>query len=242
VASIDIAFGAEDDQAGVYHSAYDTFEHYDRFGDPGFAYGVVMAKTGGRLVLRAADAELAPLRYADAADMLGENLDQLHKLADTMRQRTTALNAAVDAKAFDLAFDPTHHWRAPDKEDPVPAIEFGRLDQAVAKLKASAKAFDAAAADVGSAKPAALAKVNVLLQGMEQTLTDARGLPGRPWYQNLAYAPGVLTGYGAKTLPGVREAIEGRRWAEAVDYINRTADALTACSQRLDEATAQLRS
>ncbi len=242
IASIDIGYGEEDDQAGVYHSLYDTFEHYDRFGDPGFAYGVALAKTGGRLVLRAADADLAPLRYADAADTIDENLQQLHKLADTQRERTKALNAAVDGKAFDLAFDPTHHWVTPAKEDPVPAIDFGRLDRAVAQLKASAAAFDAAAADLGHARPAALAKANGILQGVEQSLTDARGLPGRPWYKNLIYAPGVLTGYGAKTLPGVREAIEGRRWAEAEDYIGRTAEVLIACSKRLDEATAQLKS
>ena len=242
IASIDIAYGDEDDQAGVYHSLYDTFEHYDRFGDPGFAYGVVMAKTGGRLVLRTADADLTPLRYTEAADQIGGNLEQLHKLADNMRERTKALNAAVDGKAFDLAFDPTRHWNAPAAEDAVPAIDFARLDAAVAQLKASAKAFDAAAADVGHAKPEALAKANAVLQSLEQTLSDERGLPGRPWYKNLISAPGVLTGYGAKTLPGVREAIEGRRWAEAADYIGRTADAISACSKRLDEATAQLKS
>lgn len=242
VASIDIAFGGEDDQGGVYHSAYDTFEHYDRFGDPGMVYGVVMAKTGGRLVLRAADAELAPLRYADAAGMIGDNLDELRRLADNMRERTTALNKAVAGKAYALADDPTHHWRAPEALDPVPAIDFARLDAAVAKLKASAAAFDAAAAKVGDVKPDRLAKANAILQGVEQSLTDARGLPGRPWYHHLIYAPGVLTGYGAKTLPGVREAIEGRRWAEAADYIGRTADVLIACSQQLDAATAQLKS
>ena len=78
------------------------------------------------------------------------------------------------------------------------------------------------------------------MQGAEQALTDARGLPGRPWYKHLIYAPGLLTGYGAKTLPGVREAIEGRRWAEAGDYVGRTAAVLGAISERLDKATALL--
>ena len=242
IAAIDIAYGGEDDQGGVYHSLYDTFEHYDRFGDPGFAYGVAMAKTGGRLVLRTADADLAPLRYADAADMIGENLEQLHKLADNLRERTKAQDAAADTKAYDLAFDPTRHWTAPGREGPVPAIDFARLDAAVTQLKASAKAFDAAAAEVGHVRPEALAKANATLQGLEQTLSDERGLPGRPWYRNLVSAPGVLTGYGAKTLPGVREAIEGRRWSEAAEFIGRTADALAAYSKQLDEATAQLKS
>ena len=67
-------------------------------------------------------------------------------------------------------------------------------------------------------------------------MTDERGLPGRPWYRHLIYAPGLLTGYSAKTLPGVREAIEGRRWAEAADYIGRTAVVLDGVSAKLDEA------
>ncbi len=241
IASIDIGYTGEEEQGGIYHSLYDTFEHYDRFGDPGMVYGVTLAQTGGRLVMRAADADLAPLRYADAAQTVGDNLTQLHKLADTMRQRTTALNLAVDGKVFALAYDPTHHWNPPEREDAVPAIDFTRLDQAVVQLKASATAFDAAAGDVEHTRPERLAKANAILQGIEQSLTDARGLPGRPWYKNLIYAPGVLTGYGAKTLPGVREAIEGRRWAEATDYIGRTADVLIACSKQLDEATGQLK-
>ena len=89
---------------------------------------------------------------------------------------------------------------------------------------------------------AAAQRANVILQGVEQTLTDQRGLPGRPWYRHLIYAPGLLTGYGSKTLPGVREAIESRRWDEAQVFIGRTAEALNAASARIDQATAALRS
>ena len=64
------------------------------------------------------------------------------------------------------------------------------------------------------------------------------GLPGRPWYRNMIYAPGVLTGYGSKTLPGVREAIEGRRWDEANKYAALTAQAIDAYAAKIDEATA----
>jgi len=110
---------------------------------------------------------------------------------------------------------------------------------AAAKLTASAKAYDAAAA-AGRVTAAGALAANAILQGTEQALTDPRGLPARPWYQNLIYAPGVLTGYGAKTLPGVREAIEGHRWAEASDYIGRTAAAIDALSAKLDAATKSL--
>ena len=64
IAAINLGFGDEGQSGGVYHSAYDTFEHYDRFGDPGFVYGVALARTTGRLVLRAADADLGPCSSA----------------------------------------------------------------------------------------------------------------------------------------------------------------------------------
>jgi len=66
------------------------------------------------------------------------------------------------------------------------------------------------------------------------------GLPGRVWYRHLIYAPGMLTGYGAKTLPGVREAIESGAWEQALDYIGRTAQVLNAASAKIDEATKAL--
>ena len=75
---------------------------------------------------------------------------------------------------------------------------------------------------------------------IDQTLAPEEGLPGRPWYKNLVYAPGRFTGYEAKTLPGVREAIEDRRWADANRYAKLTADALNTYSDRLDKATAVL--
>ena len=83
--------------------------------------------------------------------------------------------------------------------------------------------------------------MNGLLEGLEQTLIESQGLPGRPWYRHMIYAPGLHTGYGVKTLPGVREAIEERRWAEVDQYVNTIAGALNSYSERLDEATAALK-
>ena len=239
--TLDIAFGGEGQSGGVYHSAYDTFEHYDRFGDPGYAYGVALAATGGRLVLRAANADVVPLAFGNLADTVGGEVDELKKLLETMRKSSDTLNRLVDQRAYALAADPTIPSVAPDKEDAVPAIDLGPLEAAVARLKASAKAYDDAAAMAGPLKAPQRAALNALLQGAEQGLTDARGLPGRPWYRHLIYAPGLLTGYGAKTLPGVREAIEGRRWGEAGEFIGRTGDVLKACADKLDAATALLK-
>ena len=238
IASINFGFGGEGSSGGVYHSAYDTFEHYDRFGDPGFAYGVTMAQTGGRLVLRAADADLTPLQFADLAASVADKVEELKALLKRSREHAETVDRLLDQKAFGLAADPTRTSVPPPAESVPPALDFTPLDSAVARLKASAAAYDKAAARAAQAlAPGQGARVDAVLQGVEQALTDSRGLPGRPWYQHLIYAPGLLTGYGAKTLPGVREALEGRRWGEAGAFILRTADALTAAGARLDEAT-----
>jgi N-acetylated-alpha-linked acidic dipeptidase len=239
IASINLGYTGEGRSTGVYHSAYDTFEHYDRFGDPGMAYGVALAQTGGRLAMRAADAELAPFAFTNLAETVSGQVEELKKLTDTMRQRAETQGRLLDQKAFTLAADPTESSGLPDREDPVPQIDFKPLEAAVARLKASASVYDAAAA--APARPAQAKQANLILQSLEQALTAEAGLPGRPWYKHLIYAPGLLTGYAAKTLPGVREAIEGRRWSEAQDYVGRTAAALNAASDRIDKAAAQLK-
>jgi N-acetylated-alpha-linked acidic dipeptidase len=239
VASINLGYAGEGQSGGVYHSAYDTFEHFSRFGDPGFVYSVVLAETAGRLVLRAADAEVAPFRFGDLASSVAAQTDELKKLVTTERETAAATDKLLDSQAFHLAADPTISNGPPDRLEPVPTIDFAPLDAAVAKLTASAAAYDTASkSDVG---PAAAARADTVLQGVEQTLIDPRGLPGRPWYRHMIYAPGLLTGYGAKTLPGVREAIESRRWAEASEMIGRTAAILDAASARIDQATAALK-
>jgi N-acetylated-alpha-linked acidic dipeptidase len=238
IASINLEYGGEGEQGGVYHSQYDTYEHFSRFGDPGMVYGVTLAQTAGRIMLRAADADVAPLQFTDLASGIAADLDQLHKLADALRTRSATVDRLLDANAFALVADPTKPSAPPPRPDVVPAIDFGSMDAALARLKSSAAAYDAALAAAGPLSPAAAARLDGELIGVEHALTDARGLPGRPWYQHLIYAPGMLTGYGAKTLPGIREALEGRRWSEAQDFIARTAAVLEAARTRIDAATA----
>ena len=239
LATINLGFGGEDDQGGVYHSAYDNYEHYARFGDPTFEYGVALAKVSGRLVLREADAEVLPLQFGGFADTVAGYVEELKKLDTDMAAKTATQTKLLGDRAFILAADPAETTLPPTEDGPVPKIDFAPLDAAVTRLKASAKAYDdVAAKGVALAKAA---KVNAILRDIDQTLLDPEGLPSRPWFKNLAYAPGVLTGYGAKTLPGVREAIEGRRWAEAQTYVAKTAKVLDAYSARVDAATAVLK-
>ncbi len=240
--AVDLAFYGEGDY-GVYHSAYDTFEHYHRFVDPKFEYGVALAKVAGRVVLRAAQSELIPADEGDFAASIAGYDEELHKLADGMRNKSRELGKLLDDDAFALAADPAEPRGAPPRSGDVPFLNFALLDNAVTKLEQSAKAFDKAYARVSTSDDAGTSaereRINAALANLELNLTDPHGLPGgREWYQHMIYAPGAHTGYGVKTLPGIREAIEDRRWDEANDYMGVVARALNAYSNRLDRAIA----
>jgi len=241
VPALDVGFGEEGHSSGVYHSRYDTFEHHSRFVDPGFVFDAMLAKTVGRIVLRVADADV-PVQNASAfAGAVSDYLDQVKKLSDDEREEAETQASLLHDRAFQLAADPTKSSGLPAALDPVPHLEFAALDDAVDRLKRSAKAYDDALAKNASGLSASqIARVQALMLDIDQTLAPDVGLPGRSWYKNLIYAPGRFTGYEAKTLPGVREAIEDRRWADANRYAKLTAEALNAYSDRLDEATAAL--
>ena len=243
--TLSFEYAGEDQQAGVYHSIYDSFDHYDRFGDPGYHYGVALAQTVGRVILRMADADVPPVHQAEFGETVGRYVQEIHALADNLRESTDRTNKLIDTNAYILASDPTERYVQPARQDSVPFLNFAALDNAAARLKQSAQACDEAGAEALATglklTAAQRAELETLLQGMEQSLTDPTGLPGRDWFRHMIYAPGLLTGYGVKTLPGVREAIESRRWAEAEKYSAITAHALDSYSARLDRISALLK-
>jgi N-acetylated-alpha-linked acidic dipeptidase len=237
--SIDLVYGGEGDSGGVYHSLYDDYEHHSRFVDPGFVYDGLLARTVGRMVLRLADAELPVQRYSDFADTVAGYLDEVKKLAAARSDEAKAQARLLAGKAYDLAADPTKPHAPPTALAQSPPLDFGALEIAVAKLKTSAQAFDTALAAKGAglSKPQRT-RLDAAVQRIDQALLRDEGLPIRPWYMNMVYAPGRFTGYGAKTLPGVREAIEERRFDDAQRYVGITAQALTAYAGEVDKATA----
>jgi N-acetylated-alpha-linked acidic dipeptidase len=245
ISSINLGFGGEDTEGGIYHSTYDSFDYFVRFGDPKFVYEVALAQTAGRLVLRTADADVIPMRFAELAGTVGRYVDEVEKLCDSEREAARKLQRLIDDGAFRLAADPENPVAAPASPDDVPQFDFTVLDTAAARLKRSAEAYDTAFAEATALDfglPAGEVKqLNTLLQGVEQSLTNRVGLPGREWYQHMLYAPGLFTGYGAKTLPALREAIEQRHWSEAIDYIPVVAGVLNAAATRLDRAAVQLK-
>ncbi|MBI1196668.1 MAG: M28 family peptidase [Phenylobacterium sp.] len=239
LASFNVGFGGEGSSGGVYHSAYDTYEHHSRFVDPGHAYAGALAKLSGRMVMRLADADLPVQRYGDFADTVSGYLDEVKKLADTTAEKASARARLLAAGDYKLADDPTISRADPEPLAASPKLDFAPMDVAVAKLKVAAKTFDMALADKGgSLSPAQKGKLDAALLPLEQRLLRDKGLPFRPWYKNMIYAPGRFTGYGAKTLPGIREAIEERRFDDATAYIGLTAEALTDYAAGLDAATA----
>ncbi|MBX7209495.1 MAG: M28 family peptidase [Verrucomicrobiaceae bacterium] len=246
IASLNIGFGGEGDTGGVYHSAYDSFDHFTRFGDPGFAYGVALSQTAGRVMLRMANADVLPHMTDSFHETVAQYATELHKLADTMRENTEQMHRVLDEKLHALAADPTKTSRPPEREAAVPVLNFAPLDNALLRLKKSTRTFDDAmttAQKTGLKFDAAKRTgINATLRALEQTLLDPAGLPGRDWFRHMIYAPGLKTGYGAKTLPGIREAIEDRRWQDAEKFSVAVANALGRYCDALDNAGAALKS
>ncbi len=234
VASLNIGYGGEEEY-GQYHSIYDSFDHYVRFMDPKFDYGVALAKTGGRMILRFANADVLPFEFDRFTATVGRYADEVQKLADDQRKEAEERNRRLDDNVFSLVDDPTQTWVAPKRLDPVPYLNFSPLQNAVATLKKSAAAYGKATA--GKIPPAeAQARLDAILMKMERALTREEGLPRRPWYVHHIYAPGFYTGYGVKTFPGVREAIEQRQWKEAEVQIVILSRVLEGYAKEIDRA------
>jgi N-acetylated-alpha-linked acidic dipeptidase len=242
IASLNLGYGGEE-QYGQYHSIYDSFDHFVRFVDPKFEYGVTLAKTGGRLSLRLANADVLPLELDHLSATIDRYATDLMKSTDDLRTSTEEHNQMIDDKVYQEVDDPTQtYWTAPKKKDPVPFLNYAPLQNALATLKASTaaytKAYGKATAD-GKALPAdTQLQLDRILLKLERSLTTKEGLPRRPWYVHQIDAPGAYTGYGAKTLPAIREAVEARTWQEATDQIGVVAKTLEGCAKEVDRATA----
>ena len=239
IASLNLGFGGESG-GGSYHSQFDSFDHYTRFGDPDFAYGVTLVKTAGRVTLRFAQADVLPFQFGNFAENVALYADEVMALAGELRAEVERTNRLVGMDAYRLAADPRQTYVPPEAEEPVPHINFAPIQNALASLETSATAYDrAAAASMAAGGPSgeALTEVNALLISTERLMTRAEGLPRRPWFRHQIYAPGFYTGYGVKTLPGVREALEQKDWEEAAQFVDEVAAALDRVRGALDRAT-----
>ena len=242
IASLNLGYSGEGG-GGSYHSIFDSFDHYTRFADTDFSYGVALAQTTGRAVLRLAEADVLPFEFARFASTVETYLDQVTDLVETMRDDTQRQNRLVQNASYELAADPTQIYVPPPEEEPVPYLNFAPLRNAVTELRMQAAAYGRAT-EAWTLSPVldvdTRAALNQILIKTERALTTEAGLPGRPWYRHQVYAPGFYTGYGVKTLPAVRESIEQREWDQATRHIDNIAATLGRFADEVGKATALL--
>ncbi len=235
IASLNLGFGGENG-GGSYHSIYDSYDHFTRFVDPGFAYGVAMAKVGGHSILRLANADTLPFEFTNFADTVSQYVGEVTRLTDTMRDETKTSNVMIANGMLKNVQDPTEIFIVPAQKENVPFLNFAPLQNALTKLQESSRAYQKAS--TGKRLPAAMQKtLDEILFKTERALTRTEGLPRRDWFRHQIYAPGFYTGYGVKTLPGVREAIEQRDWKEASEQITIVSKTIEGFAAEIDRAT-----
>jgi len=244
IATLDLGYGGED-EGGIYHSIYDDFYWYTHFSDRDFVYGRALAQTVGTSVMRLADAEVLPFDFVDLADTAAKYTKDLQKLLADKQEEIRERNQELDDGLFKATFDPRRPTVAPPREEVPPHLNFAPMENAVESLTRSAKHYHEALAQyqahlADEALAANVAALNRQMIESERRLTNADGLPRRSWYKHLLYAPGVYTGYAVKTVPGVREGIEQKRYAEAEQEIGRVAKALDDEAALIESAARKL--
>jgi N-acetylated-alpha-linked acidic dipeptidase len=237
VATLDLSYGGEDPQ-GIYHSIYDDFYWYTHFSDYDFVYGRALSQTIGTSVMRLADAEILPLDFVNFADTVQKYTKELEKLLADKQEEIRERDQELDEGVFKATLDPRHPMIAPPREEVPPHLNFAPMQNAVDSLAHSADDYRKALskANVGESQAEFLRSLNQQLMESERKLTNDAGLPRRSWYKHLLYAPGVYSGYGVKTVPGVREAIEQKNYDEANQEIVRVAKALQDESALIESA------
>jgi N-acetylated-alpha-linked acidic dipeptidase len=229
VATLDLAYEGETEQ-GIYHSIYDDFYWYTHFSDSDFVYGRALSQTVGTAVMRLADAEVLPFDFVDFADTVQKYTKDLQKLLTDKQDEIRERNRELDEGVFKATLDPKKPTVAPPREEVPPHLNFAPMQNAADVLTKSAEHYRKALAQkqgaLNSEQTDMLRSLNVQLIESERKLTNPDGLPRRPWYKHLLYAPGIYSGYEVKTVPSVREGIEQKRYAEADQEIGRVAKAL----------------
>lgn len=237
IPSLNLGFGGEN-EGGEYHSIYDSYDHYKRFKDPKFEYGVALAKAAGRTTMRISNAEILPFDFRSLHKTINTYTTEVIALLDQLRETTVVENQLINEGRYTQAADPLEKYFPPKPTDEVPFLNFASLQNALAEMEKSCQALSELfnRTDLSGTQKN---KINRQLYQAEQQLLLADGLPRRSWYKHSIYAPGFYTGYGVKTLPGIREAIEQRNWKEAQEQIVNAASAITNLSAFLKKISIQ---
>ena len=231
IATLSLGYGGEGG-GGVYHSIYDDFYWYTHYSDTNFVYGRAMSQTAATAVMRLADADVIPYDFVDLADTLKRYLKELDKLAKDKNDAAKERAAELQEGVFTATSDPHQPTLAPPALSEPPTFDFKPLQDAMDIITLNADRYTKAIArlrdaqSLSDADAAALADINKTLLQAERKLLSDQGLPQRPWYRHMIYAPGLYTGYASKPIPAVREALEEDRWSDAQASIPRVAHVL----------------
>ena len=235
IPTLSFGFGGED-AGGEYHSIYDSYDNFVRFKDPGFAYGVALSQVVGRSVLRLADADILPFDFRSLQKTISKYLEEVSHLSDQLREVNAVDNQLVKAKSYQLATDPKIVFIALTEKESVPVLDFSNLKTSLDSLQKSANQLYELQKKFNVIPDKKIDKLNVMLFQAEKQLLIPAGLPRRSWYKHAIYAPGFYTGYGVKTLPGIREAIEEGHWQEAREQIEIATKAVNRLNVALGNA------
>lgn len=246
IASLNLGFGGMDG-GGIYHSIYDDYQWFTRFSDTTFAYGQALAHTVGTAVMRLAGAQLLPFEFSRQADTYSRYLDELKTLLTRKQEEAREQRQQQEEGVFAATSDPrspgTPPAPVPPDDDP-PHLNFAPLENALVELTRSAASYEAALekleSDSGAMDRRDLGMVNRMMIQSERALGQDGGLPGRPWFAHLIYAPGFYTGYGVKTMPGIRESIEEAQWTGADQEIERVAAGIRATAALVASSAEEL--
>jgi N-acetylated-alpha-linked acidic dipeptidase len=244
ISTLSLEFGGEDD-GDQYHSIYDDFYWYTHFSDTDFTYGRALSQTAGTTVMRLADSDLLPYEFTDLADTIHRYVDELQKLLKSRQDDVIERNKEIEEGVFSATADPKKTSIPPPVEEVPPYLNFALLQNSSDALTRSAERYQKALEKVTkngdlTISVNSLQAINTELLQSERKLTSSDGLPRRPWFEHMIYAPGAYTGYGVKTIPGVREAIEQKNWKEADEQIVRVANVLQAEAVLIDSVAQQL--
>jgi N-acetylated-alpha-linked acidic dipeptidase len=235
ISSFNIGFGGEG-SGGEYHSIYDSYDHFTRFKDPGFVYGSALASTAGRVMMRMANADVIPMNFTSFYTTVNEYVAEIKSMADEMRTDAELEQKMAKEKLFELAADPTLKVAPPILRSEVPYFDFSALENSLVELRGKADEFQSLSTAAMSLSADKKKKLNEILYMAERSLVREEGLPRRKWWKHQIYAPGFYTGYGVKTIPGVRESIEERQWKDAQENIDIVAETIKNYTERIGEA------
>ena len=238
---MNLGFGGEGG-GGIYHSIYDSFAWYTRFSDTSFEYGRALAQVAGMTVMRTASADVLPFQFDHLAETARGYAADLKALRTTEAARIAETNRQLDEGVFAATTDPQNPILPPKREALAPQLEFSAVDNAVDSLTRAARRYEQAQATAMALNFAsvALGQLNALLRMSDQELLLQEGLPKRPWFKHSLYAPGLYTGYGVKTMPGPREAMDQHDWKSANLELARVAGALDKEAALIHKAAALL--